>query len=244
MHNHFRKIGERRAQTVPVEDTFAQEIFATMKKKLGRGGHFLKKAQNNNDLFEVEEEEALQKVLKDLQQRNKRIDKWFREGVQPVYGAEAGALSAPSSSLRIIPSSFIEVEDQDFVLSWYYREYADIMHNSFRTIGVRPTSKEKCRAHKPIEENLANEIFATFKNTLGSGGRFLKKFGHCHDLVEVGDDEAMQKILVDICRRNARSDKWLQVKLEGEEELALRYPERREQPKIEADFIGSAAPSH
>ena len=72
----------------------------------------------------------------------------------------------------------------------------------------------------------------------------MKKFGHCHDLVEVGDDEAMQKILVDICRRNARSDKWLQVKLEGEEELALRYPERREQPKIEADFIGSAAPSH
>jgi len=213
MHSHFRKIGKRRAQNIPEEDKFSKEIFATLKKKLGRGGHFFKKAHKDNDLFEVEEDEALDKVLKDLQQRNKRIDKWFQEGVDSIYGTEMGALPAPASSLRIVPASFIEVAEQDFVISWYSHEYTDIMHNHFRKIGARPTSKDGCRVHKPIEEKLGNEIFSTLKNKLGRGGHFLKKLMRCNDLVEVGDDEAMQKVLKDLHGRNARIDKWLQDEL-------------------------------
>jgi len=220
MHNHFRKIGERRNQTIPVEDSFAKEILATLKKKLGKEGSFFKKSSKSHDLFQVEEGEALQKIRKDLEQRNSRIDKWFQMGVEPVYGTDTGALSAPSSSLRIIPSTFVEVKEQDFVLSWYNDEYTTIMHDHFRKLGVRPISREGYRAHRPIQEKLGNEVFAALKNKLGKEGHFLKKLGHCHDLVEVGYDEALQKVLADFRGRNGRIDKWVQDQVEGEEEPA------------------------
>jgi len=89
------------------------------------------------------------------------------------------------------------------------------MHDHFRKIGARPSSRDGCRAIRSTEEKLANEIFTILKNKLGKGGRFLKKSGHCHDLDEVGDDEAMDKVLKDLLGRNSRIDKWFQDELEG-----------------------------
>lgn len=153
----------------------------------------MKKSNVSHDLFEVEEDEALQKVLKDLKQRNKRIEKWFQEEVEPVNGTETGVLQTLSSAERIIPSPFLQVEEHHFILSWYNGEYTDIMHDYFRKIGERPTSKEDYRAHRPIEEKIRNEIFGTFKSKLGIGGHFLKKLALSHDLVEIEDDAAMEK---------------------------------------------------
>lgn len=148
--------------------------------------------------------------MKDLRGRHNRIDKWLQEGVEPVYGTKMQARSAPSSSLRIVPSQFTKVKDQNFVLSYFNDEYTDIMHNHFNKIGLRPMSKEGLRAHKPIEQKMGSIIFATLRKKLGKGGHFLKKLGHCHDLVEAMDNEAMQKVLVDLRGRNTRSDQWLQ----------------------------------
>ena len=237
MHDHFRKIGERGARNIRFEDKYAKDILATLRKRLGSGGHFLKKSNVSHDLYEVEEDKALQKVLKDLKQRNKRIEKWFQEELELVKGTETRVLQTLSSAERIVPSPFSQVEEHHFILSWYNGEYTvrksttlvysgrvlplifvqDIMHDYFRKIGVRPTSKEDCRVHRRTEEKIRNEIFGTFKSKLGIGGHFLKKSALSHDLIEIEDDAAMERIDKDLRQRNERIDKWLQNELDKDE---------------------------
>lgn len=177
----------------------------------------MKKSNVSHDLYEVEEDKALQKVLKDLKQRNKRIEKWFQEELELVKGTETRVLQTLSSAERIVPSPFSQVEEHHFILSWYNGEYTDIMHDYFRKIGVRPTSKEDCRVHRRTEEKIRNEIFGTFKSKLGIGGHFLKKSALSHDLIEIEDDAAMERIDKDLRQRNERIDKWLQNELDKEE---------------------------
>ena len=204
MHSYFRKMGLRQVQNHLVENKIGKEIVAKLKKKLGKTGHFFKKSHKNNDLVEIGDDEALEKILKDLRARNGRVDKWF-----PAVCENRMSRSRPSSSLRLIPSSFIKVREQDFALSWFNEEYTDIMHDLFKKLGERPTCKVAIRAQKLREDKLGHDVFATLKNKLGRGGRFLKKSHISHDLFETNDNEALQKVLKDLHSRNKRIEKWL-----------------------------------
>ena len=107
------------------------QIFTTLQQKLGTEGRFYMKEQHSHDLFEVDADKALKRVLTDLRSRNKHAERWHLDGVIPTFMPEE-ALEAPSSSLRIIPSSIKEVGKHNFVLSWYNDEYTVRMLGSCR----------------------------------------------------------------------------------------------------------------
>lgn len=83
----YRSMGAGKVGT-EVERDRGMELLSSLKRNLGRNGHFYKKSNQSNDLVQIDEEEALGKICRDINRRKETWHLW-RQG-------ESNASSNPS----------------------------------------------------------------------------------------------------------------------------------------------------
>jgi len=88
MCNHFRKLGTAQRQEPGEEEALGRKIFQTLKKGQGKGGVFFKKPSHGNSLIQINDDVALQKIIRDLKRRMESSDKWLMSGTEEPPSTE------------------------------------------------------------------------------------------------------------------------------------------------------------
>ena len=77
MWKHFRMLGEKTPGDNSREEEMGNGLFQWFKTGLRRGGHFYKKEPRGDELFQVDDELAIQKIVRDLKRRKESSHKWY-----------------------------------------------------------------------------------------------------------------------------------------------------------------------
>mmetsp|Transcript_20055 Transcript_20055/g.43485 ORF Transcript_20055/g.43485 Transcript_20055/m.43485 type:complete len:1629 (+) Transcript_20055:107-4993(+) len=101
------------------------------------------------------------------------------------------------------PSTSGKPHDDDVILSLKNQRYKQIMFAKFQTMGKRSGGEE----NKSLD-GTKHELLSFFKQGMGDDGRFLKSDRHMNDIWEVDDGDALEKIKMDLKRRNESSKHW------------------------------------
>jgi len=94
--------------------------------------------------------------------------------------------------------------DEDIILSLKNPRYKQVMFAKFQTMGSRKGGEENKRL-----DDMKHDLFSFFKQDMGGDGRFLKSDRHMNDTWVVNDNDALEKIKMDLKRRNESSKHWL-----------------------------------
>ena len=94
MYSYYRKLGKSRG---PVEHETAEEVLKALKK--GRGGPIYKKMVHSDELVEIDEDQALQRINRDVRRRMESVDKWRKSGNPSSSPLERPRLSPLPSKL-------------------------------------------------------------------------------------------------------------------------------------------------
>eukprot|EP00581_Thalassiosira_minuscula_P019465 CAMPEP_0183718100 /NCGR_PEP_ID=MMETSP0737-20130205/11440_1 /TAXON_ID=385413 /ORGANISM="Thalassiosira miniscula, Strain CCMP1093" /LENGTH=963 /DNA_ID=CAMNT_0025947589 /DNA_START=31 /DNA_END=2925 /DNA_ORIENTATION=+ len=208
MYQHFKKMENSH---VGARET-AEEVFELLRAKLS-GGVFLKKS---GDIFvQVEKEEALQKIILDVNGRLKKAHLWGGKKARPkINGLKAkhqpGVNAGKASPERIAGNDTSDDKEfdksKDFAISYHYDQYKIIMYEHFRKMET---------SHASVKE-AAEEIFDLLRAKVEkSGGVFFKKGGK--RFIEIDQTEALRKITHDVSCRSRYVDAWRDGKETSEE---------------------------
>jgi len=130
-----------------------------------------------------------------------------KPSTQPMTKRTIASVSEPStpkpSPVQSSTSSG-KPHDDDIILSLKNPRYKRIMFAKFQTMGARKGGGENSRL-----DQMKHELFSFFKEDMGDDGRFLKSDRHMNDTWVVDDTDALEKIKMDLKRRNESSKHWL-----------------------------------
>lgn len=93
---------------------------------------------------------------------------------------------------------------KDVILSLKNQSYKELMFTKFEILGKRTGSEEG----KDKDDKMMHELFSFFKQGMGNDGQFLKSDRHMIDIWEVDDKDALEKIKMDLRRRNESLKHW------------------------------------
>lgn len=94
MYSYYRKLGKSRGS---VEHETAEEVLKALKR--GRGGPIYKKMVHSDELVEIDEDQALQRINRDVRRRMESVDKWRKSGNPSSSPLERPRLSPSPSKL-------------------------------------------------------------------------------------------------------------------------------------------------
>ncbi len=77
MWKHFRLLGAKTPGDNSREEEIGNRLFQWFKTGLRRGGHFYKKEPRGDEIFLVDDELALRKIVRDLKRRMESSHKWY-----------------------------------------------------------------------------------------------------------------------------------------------------------------------
>ena len=77
MWKHFRLLGAKTPGDNSREEEIGNRLFQWFKTGLRRGGHFYKKEPRGDEIFLVDDELALRKIIRDLKRRMESSHKWY-----------------------------------------------------------------------------------------------------------------------------------------------------------------------
>mmetsp|Transcript_40927 Transcript_40927/g.73781 ORF Transcript_40927/g.73781 Transcript_40927/m.73781 type:complete len:1370 (-) Transcript_40927:68-4177(-) len=97
MWSHFKTLGMMQKGGTG-EEEMGRKIFRTLKKGLGKGGGFFKKPLHG-DLFEVNDDVALQKIIRDLKRRMDSSNNWLSDD-EDTSSVEERPPSTPTRNAR------------------------------------------------------------------------------------------------------------------------------------------------
>merc|ERR1711966_168298 len=119
---------------------------------------------------------------------------------KPTTGATLKQATLYSAQRRAPGQS----DGSDVLLSLANPRYKQIMFAKYQMLGVRKDGGEN--------ENLLKVrdwLFSFFKKEMGENGRFLKSDRYMNNIQEIDDKDALEKIKMDLKRRNESSKHWL-----------------------------------
>lgn len=120
MWSHFRKLGRAHGEDVEV----GKKIFHTLKKGLGKGGVFFKKPSFTNNLLQINDDDALEKITRDLRRRLETCDRWLTNEREEAPSVEKKPRVSPACKprqLRQQPTSKAVAETAPQLSSRYPR---------------------------------------------------------------------------------------------------------------------------
>jgi len=97
-----------------------------------------------------------------------------------------------------------KTHNDDVILSLKCPRYKQVMFAKFQMLGTRRGGEENKRL-----DDMKYELFSFFKQKMGDDGKFLKSDRRMNDTWEVDDNDALEKIKMDLKRRNESSKHWL-----------------------------------
>eukprot|EP00985_Skeletonema_marinoi_P008444 scaffold3840_cov156-Skeletonema_marinoi.AAC.1 len=77
MWKHFRLLGAKTPGDNSREEEIGNRLFQWFKTGLRRGGHFYKKEPRGDEIFKVDDDLALRKIIRDLKRRMESSHKWY-----------------------------------------------------------------------------------------------------------------------------------------------------------------------
>jgi len=122
---------------------------------------------------------------------------------KPTIASMTGPTTPKPTSVQPGASS-VKPHNEDIILSLKNPRYKQVMFAKFQTMGARKGGEENKRL-----DDTKHKLFSFFKQDMGGNGRFLKSNRRMNDTWVVDDNDALEKIKMDLKRRNESSKHWL-----------------------------------
>jgi len=232
MQQYFKKLGSRSNPNNPdfTEAIAAKEVFDMFKNKNGKFLKLKNPYSMEGGLIEVDDDDAMDKIQHDMNRRMESAKRWMesKKSKTPVKKEKSPPKKKSPSTIPKPAASARKQTNSPIILSLTDPTYKEVMHKYFKKMGLKSKVIDES---KPTDAEEAKEVIKEFKRMSGKFMKLENWRDRSSDYVEVGDDEAVKRIKIDLTRRNDSSKQWLSPKPKSSATKSKKSPSKNSPPK-------------